>query len=144
MQLRNKIVWKEGDAMGLASMGGAHARYGGIQRVSGDRETRRRWSNGVAEPGTLTFSAFFAASASERLSKLTKPTGCGGRTGVISQVPGEHRGEPLTPGNGGMVAPFGAAPTCLEVSLMRDPSYPCKESIKKGFWWRSPQLNNSN
>lgn len=144
MQLRNKIVWRDWDAMGLAGMGGAHPRDGGIQRVSGDRETRGKWSNGVAEPATLTFSAFLAASASERLSKLTKPTGCGGRTGAISQVPGEHRGEPLTPGNGGMVTPCGAAPTCLEVSLMSDPSYPCKERIKKGFWWRSPQLNTSN
>lgn len=33
---------------------------------------------------------------------------------------------------------YGVAPTCLEVSLMRDPSYPCKERIKKGVWWRLP------
>lgn len=87
-----------------AGMGGAYPWDGGIQRVSGDRETRGTWSNGVAGPDTLTFSAFFAASASERLSKLTKPTGCGGRTGVISQVPGELREKPLTPGSGGIVA----------------------------------------
>lgn len=87
--------------MGLAGMGGAHPWDGGIQRVSRDRATRGKWRNGVAGPGTLTFSAFFAASASERLSKLTKPTGCGGGTGVISQVHGDQGGEPFTPGNGG-------------------------------------------
>lgn len=106
MQLKHsaRIVWTDGDAMGPAGMGGAYPWDGGIQRVSGDRETRGTWRNGVAGPDTLTFSAFFAASASERLSKLTKPTGCGGRTGVISQVPGELREKPLTPGSGGIVA----------------------------------------
>lgn len=144
MQLRNSdgIVWRAEDAMGLADC--AHPWDGGIQTASRDRETRGKWRNGVAGPGTLTFSAFFAASASERLSKLTKPTGCGGRTGIISQGRGEQREELLTPTregwNGCMLC--GAAPTCLEVSLMRDPSYPCKERIKKNIWWRSPQLNN--
>lgn len=140
MQLRNSdgIACRDGDAVGPAGMGGAHPWDGGIQGVSGDRETRGKWRNGAAGPGTLTFSAFFAASASERLSKLTKPTGCGRRTGGISQAGGVQKGEPLTPGNGGVVAPFGAAPTCLEVSLIRDPSYPCKKRIEKGVWWTSP------
>lgn len=58
----------------------------------------------MERPGALTFSAFFAASASERLSKLTKPTGCGGRRGgTINQAGGEQRGDPHTgvPGTSG-------------------------------------------
>lgn len=95
MNLRNSdgIAWRAEDAMGLAGMGGAHPWASGIQRVSRDRG---EWRNGVAGPDTLTFSAFFAASASERLSKLTKPTGCGGRTGVISQ--GSREGSPSPQG----------------------------------------------
>lgn len=92
------IGWKDGDAVGPAGAGDARPQDGGIQRVSRDGEMRgggggipKKWSRS----GALTFNAFFAASASERLSKLTKPTGCRGRRGgTINHAGGEQRGDP--------------------------------------------------
>lgn len=147
MQLRNHdgIVWRDGDAMGPAGMGGAHPWSGGIQRISGDTETRGKWRNGVAGPGTLTFSAFFAASASERLSKLTKPTGCGESTGGISQAGGEQRGEPLTPGNGGTREQWDGRPIWSSSYLLgcefdERPFVPLRGKDKKGCLVEIPTI----
>lgn len=88
------ISWRDGDAVGLASTGDAHSGDGGIWRVSRDGEMEGKILDTHGASRALTFSAFFAASASERLSKLTKPTGCGGRRGTISEADGEQRRNP--------------------------------------------------
>lgn len=107
--------------------------------------TRKQGGNGVAGPGTLTFSAFFAASASERLSKLTKPTGCGGRTGGISQAGGEQRGEPLTPGNGGTGERWDGRPIWSSSYLLgcefdERPFVPLRGKDKKGCLVEIPTI----
>lgn len=76
-------------------------------------------------PPALTFSAFLAASASERLSKLTNPTGCGGER----RRGGEGCPKALLFFHGDPPPPhpelWGRAPqppTCFEVSFMSEPS----------------------
>lgn len=68
------IGQRDRDAAGPAGAGDTHELgMGELGEIWGSEgEWMGRW-------GALTFSAFLAASASERLSKLTKPTGCGGR-----------------------------------------------------------------
>lgn len=153
------ISWRDGDAVrawemrlpGMEEFGeypGMGKRGGGWKKSRKNRAAGRTHVQGVLR--RLRLGAAVEADEAHGLRRKERGHHQSGWRGAKGGTPppfrpvsGDQRCRGRVGAWRGMLAPFRAAPTCLEVSLMRDPSYPCKKRIKKeGWcWWRSPRFS---